>query len=383
MLLYDLTEFQRLSADLHLQLAARGVGWNNVLQIITNRMPLAGPRDRKILMRVFEFLDHAYEKRRREIGPPEILHALRATALLAQAIGQPHLLDLLTELLHDKFEDFTPNAMGQDRYAQMESEFRELLLELNPTDQWYLMERLECLTRGRDETYYHYIGRLLGKTRVTPELVRIKLADRLDNTLDLHIDLRDPLADENFFQVLFQVLFSTSDPSYRPPSEHPESSPLNGAKRLYQLFKNAVLLSMIREKNAAPEDAAARILFRSMALASMHEAQRIMLHIMGYHETSVSRQRELLMEVQRYAQLGGLTHTTAPSCEHPLDGLFRKHFDHPDSTVRSRYLDELYRNKGLMLQAALGFVVIFVNFVQSPDYWVKGISEDGIDRSGN
>jgi hypothetical protein len=265
----------------------------------------------------------------------------------------------------------------------MESEFRELLLELNPTDQWYLMERLECLTRGRDETYYHYIGRLLGKTRVTPELVRIKLADRLDNTLDLHIDLRDPLADENFFQVLFQVLFSTSDPSYRPPSEHPESSPLNGAKRLYQLFKNAVLLSMIREKNAAPEDAAARILFRSMALASMHEAQRIMLHIMGYHETSVSRQRELLMEVQRYAQLDGLTHTTAPSCEHPLDGLFRKHFDHPDSTVRSRYLDELYRNKGLMLQAALGFVVIFVNFVQSPDYWVKGISEDGIDRSGN
>jgi hypothetical protein len=293
------------------------------------------------------------------------------------------LLDLLMELLHDKFEDFTPEAMGQDRYAQMESEFRELLLELNPTDQWYLMERLECLTRRKDESYYRYIGRLLGMTRVTPELVRIKLADRLDNTLDLHIDVRDPLMDENFFQVVFQVLFSTSDPSYRPLSEHPESSPLNGAKRLYQLFKNAVLLSLIRERNAATEDAAAGNLFRSMALASMHEAQRITLHIMGYHETSVSRQRELLMEVQRYAQLGGLTHTTAPSCEHPLDGLFRQRFDHTDSAVRSKNLDELYRDKGLMLQAALAFVGIFVNFVQSTDYWVKGISEDGIGLAGN
>jgi len=32
-----------------------------------------------------------------------------------------------------------------------------------------------------------------------------------------------------------------------------------------------------------------------------------------------------------------------------------------------------------MLQAAVSFVVIFLNFVYSPEYWVLGISDHGID----
>jgi hypothetical protein len=32
----------------------------------------------------------------------------------------------------------------------------------------------------------------------------------------------------------------------------------------------------------------------------------------------------------------------------------------------------------LMLQAAVGFVVIFLNFVHSPDYWIHGISDRGM-----
>jgi hypothetical protein len=31
-----------------------------------------------------------------------------------------------------------------------------------------------------------------------------------------------------------------------------------------------------------------------------------------------------------------------------------------------------------MLQAAVGFVVIFLNFVHLPDYWIHGISDTGI-----
>ncbi len=379
MKLYDLTDFLRLSATLHLHLSAQGVGWDNILQIVTNRRALARTGEREILQHVLAYLDHAYGHRRRRIGPPAILHPLRATALLTYATGQPHLLDMLTELLHDKCEDITPEALGQELFIQVETEFRGLLREIDPTDEWYLMERIDDLTQRKTESYYQYIGRLLDRSRHTHELIRTKLADRLDNTLDLHIDVEDPLEGEDFFKAMFQVLFPPSGQGYKPDCQHPISSPLNGAQRLYQLFKNAVLLSLIREKHAVLHDPASSRLFEALALASMHEAQRIALHIMGYHLTGVDRQRGLLMAVQRYAQGGGMTRTTMPSDEHPLDGLFMMRFDHADSRVRDRHLDELYHDKGLMLQAAVGFVVIFLNFVHSPEYWVHGISDQGIE----
>jgi hypothetical protein len=131
--------------------------------------------------------------------------------------------------------------------------------------------------------------------------------------------------------LIFQILFPPSGSGYRPGWEHPISSPLNGAQRLYKLFKNAILLSLIRERQVAIDDPAAQKLFEAVALSSMREAQRICLHIMGYHETNIEQHRELLMEVQRYAQEGGMTRTTSPSGAHRLDGLFLMRFDHADA----------------------------------------------------
>jgi hypothetical protein len=382
MQLYDLTDFLRLSATLHLQLSAQGVGWQNILQILHSRDPVAYAQERKILMRVLHYLDHAYGVRRRRVGPPAILHPLRATALLTQAEGEPQLLDMLTELLHDKYEDLTSETLGAERFAQVETEFHNLMQDLNPADEPTLIERLNHLAMKKSESYYQYVGRLLDSARGIPALVRIKLADRLDNTLDLHIDVEDSLEGVDFFKLIFQILFPPSGSGYQPGREHPLSSPLNGAQRLYQLFKNAVLLSLIRERRVATDDPSAHRLFEALALASMREAQRITLHIMGYHETAVDRLRPLLMEVLRYAQEGGMTRTTSPSSNHALDGLFTERFDHVNSVIRDQHLDELYRDKGLMLQAAVGFVIIFLNFVHSPDYWVHGISDHGIDVGG-
>lgn len=381
MALHDLTDFLRLSAALNMQLTAQGVGWENILRIIANRLPMNGQRERHTLLHVFEYLDQAYGLQRRRIGPPAILHPLRATALLNQASDKPHLLDMFTELLHDKYEDLTVDTLGPDRFAKAESTFVQLLKEIDPTDEWYLMERLEHLALRKGESYYQYIGRLLDRAALTPELVRVKLADRLDNTLDLHIDVDDFLKDTDFFKVIFQLLFPPSGCGYRPGVEHPITTQLNGAHRLYQLFKNAILLSMIREKRAALGDTTARRLFEALALASMHESQRISLHIMAYHETDIERQRMLMMDVQRYAQEGGMTHITSPSGKSSLDGLFLLRFDHADPRIRSERLDALYQDKGLMLQAAIGFVVIFMNFGHSPEYWIQGISDHGISAS--
>jgi hypothetical protein len=379
MLLHDLTDFMKLSAALNMQLTAEGVGWENILRIITNRVPLNYAGEREALRHVIEYLSSAYEQQRRRVGSPAILHPLRATALLTQAAGRPKLLDALTELLHDKFEDLTVEKLGQDRFAQAETKFKSLLHSILPTDEWYLMERLNHLTLKKNETYYRYIGRLLDRAAQTPELVRVKLADRLDNTLDLHIDVDDFLKDTDFFQVVFQLLFPPSGSGYKPNFEHPITSPLNGAQRLYQLFKNAILLSLIREKGAAIADPTTHRLFEALGMASVQEAQRIALHIMAYHETSIARQRALLMEVQNYAQEGGLTCITVPSDKHSLDGLFMTRFDYADSAIRDQHLAILYKDKGLMLQAATGFVGIFMSFVHSSDYWIRGISDHGID----
>jgi hypothetical protein len=372
--LYELTDFLKLSATLNLQLSSEEIGWENILQIITNRHLSAHSDEHRIIRDVLAYLDHAYGPRRRRIGPRAILHPLRATALLTQAIGHPQLLDMLTELLHDKNEDLTPETIGQAHFEQVESEFRSLLREIDPTDKWYLMERLDFLTLRKDESYPRYINRLLDRASKTAELVRVKLADRLDNTLDLRITLEDPLEGVNFFQIIFQVLFPPSGTGYHPLSDHPLPSPLNGAKRLYQLFKNAILLSTIREKNVARDDTATVILFGALALASMYEAQRIALHIMGYHQTEIDKQRALLMEAQRYAQEGGMTRTTVPNGEHPLDGLFMTFFL-GNRVIRDQRLTELYDDKDLMLQAAVAFVVVFLNFAYTSDFRVRGICD--------
>lgn len=339
--------------------------------------------DHEVLLRVFEYLSDAYGMRKRLVGPPAILHPLRSTALLNLAADKPYLLDMLTELLHDKYEDITVESLGSERFIDMESTFFSMLQSIDPADEWRLIERLDYLTIKEGESYYRYIGRLLDKASSIPELVRVKLADRLDNTLDLHIEVEDSLTKVDFFRVIYQVLFLSSGSGYDPECEHPITPPLNGAQRLYQLFKNTVLLSMIREKRLAVEDPTARRLFEAIALASMYEAQRITLHIMAYHETELKRQRKLLMDVLKYAQCGGMMRITSPGGRASLDGLFMERFDYVNSDERDIHLEELYQDKGLMLQSALGFVIIFLNFVNSPRYWIRGISDRGITVAEN
>jgi hypothetical protein len=90
------------------------------------------------------------------------------------------------------------------------------------------------------------------------------------------------------------------------------------------------------------------------------------------------RQRSLLLEVQRYAQQGGLEQITSPGGKYSLDGFCMMSFNYTESSVREEHLAELYQDKGLMLQAAVAFVVVFVNFIHSSDFWIRGISDHGI-----
>lgn len=378
MQLFDLDDFLRLSEVLNLQLSISTVGLNNVASVILHRKRVSA-QEREVLVRVLAYLTEAYGQRRRKIGPLAVLHPLRATALLSRAQAKTSLLGLLTCLLHDKLEDLTPAELGPQRHAELEICFQELLKAIDPCDEWFLMERLDWLSRRPGDTYHQYVGRLLDHADKTPEAVRIKLADRLDNTLDMHVEIEDPIQGVDFFETLFQILFVRTYRGYEPPVPHPVPSALNGAQRLYQLFKNSVLMSLVRRRSQQQLDETARLLFDGLATASMKEAQRIVLHIFGYHRPDTKRLQALLVEVMRYAQAGSLDKVTNPHASHRLDGLFVSRFRDSEPGERKRNLAALYEDKDLMVEAALAFVVIFESFLIDPEYHLQGVTEDGLE----
>lgn len=374
---YDLTEYLKLSAVLNYQFIAKEVNWNGILSVMLGKNKLPG-NETEILVQVLHYLYDLYGEKRRRLGSLMVLHPLRVATLLSRASDNPTLIEYITTLLHDIFEDILPAEMKPVDCMQDDQKFMSFLNKIPKGEQWFLMERLDWLTKRESESYYQYIGRLLDKSASTPEVVQAKLADRLDNTLDLRIDLEDPLHGVDFFENIFQVLFNHSYKGYIPDLPHSSITALNGAERLYQLFKNTVLMSLIRQKRTLENDAVAKEIFDNLAKASMKEAQRITLHIFAYHETDVSKLRELLKVTMDYLYQGGVDSVTVPTPASRLDGLFLSHFYDPVKENLKKKLAEFYKDKTLMVQAALAFIVIFLSFQNDPHYYVHGISPEGV-----
>ncbi|MHB8772077.1 MAG: hypothetical protein ACYC7J_13870 [Syntrophales bacterium] len=372
---YDLDGFLKISALLNYQLSARQPNWSNITYILLEGKQLS-PREQALLLCICDYLGKIYGKRKRELGPLSVLHPLRATALLCHASKELDLLDVITCLLHDHFEDFDP--LNDPHWIKQEQMFHDCMAKISETRRKRLLEYLAWLTKEPAETYNHYIGHLLDQARNAPEVVRVKLADRLDNTFDMRIDLQDPLKGVDFFEIVFQTMFTHIYKGYRPERIHQTTLILNGAQRLYQLFKNIVLMSLVRQRKAGATDTISQGLFQTLAEASMREAQRITLHIFGYHETSVSTLRAILKETMEYAESGGLEQVTLPQNGRRLDGLFMSVFDKPNRAERNKQLAALYQNKPLMIEVAVSFVIIFLNFLNDAEYFVHGISSEGI-----
>ncbi|MBT8370306.1 MAG: hypothetical protein KJO34_05045 [Deltaproteobacteria bacterium] len=382
--LFDLNEFFKLSAALNYNLSAASLNRYNVLMYIIGEKQLDADekKDREqksIVMEALGYVFNAYSQKRRRLGPMAVLHPLRATALFTRSIDSLNLVDLLTLLFHDILEDINPVHFGLKKWKDMESQLYRLLGRMKKREESKLLNNLLCLTRVENESYYQYIGRLLKKARKSPELVQVKLADRLDNTLDMRIDLEDPLAGVDFFETIFQTMFVANYPGYKPKKVHSPTTPINGAKRLYQLFKNAVLLSLIRQNGQGTDYQAPKILFDAVSEASLKEAQRTLIHLASYHLNDRQTQRSLLMEAMRYCYSGRSDLVTKPDGDQLLDGLFSTYFRHKSKKIRYQELNILYQNKPLMLEASIAFIVIFLSFLNNEDYFIKGISAEGIE----
>jgi hypothetical protein len=381
--LFDLTEFFKLSSALNYNLSAASLNRYTVLTYIIGIKRLGADegsdREQKgILMEALGYLFSAYSQKRRRLGPMAVLHPLRAAAIFTRFHDDLSLVNLLTLLFHDILEDIKPGQFDVPKWKAMEGQLYSLMQRMDPADESRLMSNLLCLTRTDRESYYQYIGRLLDSAQDSPELVAVKLADRLDNTLDMRIDLEDALARIDFFETIFQTLFVTNYPGYQPVMEHAPTSAINGAKRLYQLFKNAVLLSLIRQHTPPAGQQAVKNIFDAVSEASLKEAQRTLIHLISYHVKDLKDQRNLLLEAMQYCYSGRSDLVTKPDGSQLLDGLFSTYFRHKSGKVRTRHLDTLYQNKPLMLEASVAYIVIFLSFLNDEKYFIKGISATGI-----
>lgn len=382
--LFDLTEFFKLSSALNYNLSAASLNRSNLLIYITDNKRLDDDdnkdRDKRaIVMEALGYLFSAYRQKRRRLGPMAVLHPLRAAALFTRTRPSLDLVELLTLLFHDILEDVKASQFDVHEWKTMEGQFYGLFDRMDPEDESRLTANLLSLTRHDTESYYEYIGRLLENAQKAPEIVEVKLADRLDNTLDLRIDLEDPLARIDFFENIFQIMFVNNYKGYTPKMNHSPATAINGAKRLYQLFKNAVLLSLIRRYGPETEQRSQKLLFDAVAEAGLNEAQRTLVHLISYHVKDLSTQRDLILETMGYCYSGRSDLVTKPDGRQLLDGLFSTYFGHQSSQERRKQLDILYQNKNLMLESAVAFIVIFLSFLNDEKFYIQGISAEGIE----
>ena len=382
--LFDLTEFFKLSSALNYNLSAASLNRYNVLMYITDNKRLddddTKDREKKsIVMEALGYLFSAYRQKRRHLGPMAVLHPLRAAALYTRIRPSLDLVELLTLLFHDILEDIKPGQFDVQEWKAMEEQLYGLFDRMAPEAESRLTENMLSLTRLDNESYYQYIARLLENARTAPEIVEAKLADRLDNTLDLRIDLEDTLARIDFFENIFQIMFVNNYKGYVPKWEHSPATAINGAKRLYQLFKDAVLLSLVRLYAPDTGQRSQKLLFDAVAEAGLNEAQRTLIHLISYHVKDVSTQRGLILEAMQYCYSGRSNLVTKPDGSQLLDGLFSTYFGHKSSRLRRQQLDILYQNKNLMMEAAVALIVIFLSFLNDEKYYIQGISAEGIE----
>ncbi len=374
--LIDTQEFLALSSFLNYQLSGEPINWLGIHNLMVPKAPEGEKQE--ILLEALRYLGSAYGSQKRRLGPLAILHPIRATTLFVRAHGEDFsLLELLTVLLHDKEEDIVAEQYKPENWSALKEQFSAFLDKLDRQSRQHLLRNIGYLTKDPGEKYYVYLDRLFEKARSEPALAAVKMADRLDNTLDLRIDLHDFTDNTRCYQVIFDILFLRTYSGFKSGQPHPISRKINGAMRLYQLYKNAVFLSLLRHKEVELSPVASK-LFSSLVIASVREAQTILMHIFAFHLKSPDEQRNLLMDVMRYSHAGGFEQISSGTGRHRLDGLFKNRFEFQDRESKQSGLASLYADKTLMGQTALGFIIIFANFINDPRFAIKGISADGI-----
>jgi hypothetical protein len=361
------------SATINWHLSARKIDLRALLRVILGP---AKVEDQAPLLEALTYLHHAYGDRRRKNGPAAVLHCLRIAAMLARVMPAPTTLDLLGAFLHDKEEDLTPDELGSAEWDRLQAEFARVLEKIDSNHRWFLGERIALLRRQSSQSYYDYLDIVLSKGRTMPDLLHCKLADRLDNTMDIAVQ-RSPTQQNTFFELAFSMLFL---PNYQPPSSDGAVVPdLDACVLLVsQLFKNVVLMSMMRQQQLESLDDTTSRLFRALATISSEQAQWAVTALLSAPALSWLERRNLLHEMMDYCVAGGMAAIQRKDKGGLLDGSFLEHFAHPDDRTRKNQIESLYNDKPLFIRVLVLYIGMFASFLADPQYYLHGIDRTGL-----
>ncbi|MBZ0265018.1 hypothetical protein K8I28_10145 [bacterium] len=374
--------FLNLSMEINYHLTARKRNPRGLLALILGRVK-ADDHQRKALLIAIEALFIGYGSKTRKLGPLAVIHPLRTTALLNRTMADPHILDILGALLHDKIEDIDHAKLTDSERVRFDAKFDELLDFLGEKGAWYLNERIDLLTRHDDKepdkrihknlSYIKYLSRLLDHVKhKKPELLHVKLIDRLDNTMDTHIH-RPGVTKYNFYRTIFDILFVPSFKRVEINEYHFLPGPEEGGRLLSQLFKNVTFMTMIRKAGLENLDSATTAFFQSLAVASIREAQWIAIELFAMESERFEELRDLMNQIREYCIGGGISKVEAKEEGEFIDGTMIEHFAVSSSEERTSRLTELYNDKRLLTSVIIAFIATFSSFLNDENFTVDGI----------
>ena len=296
--------------------------------------------------------------------------------MLAHTVREPTLMHLLAGLLHDKQEDLTEDRVGHDRWQEMQDHYGRLLERLGSGRADELEKRIDVLT-NQSETYEAYLGRLLDHAYDMPDVLHVKMMDRLDNTFDIHLQ-HPGITNFNFYRAVFDILFLPNFSGVDMGRFHFMPDTKEGVMLLSQLFKDLIFLTLIRKEKLDTLDETTRRLFIGLAVAGIREAQWLALEMFNTCITEVEEQRQLLEEVMRYCNSGGIQGVHEDSRGGQLDGILLNMFTAQKEGNRRRMLTELFDDRDRLARMVLTFIVVFASYINDPDYMIRGIGREGM-----
>jgi hypothetical protein len=368
-------QWHELSLEISYALMANPPNELALLTLILGQPP--PPSFREPLLEAIRFLLLGYGTDRRKSGPLAVLHPMRTAAMLGRSLPKLQILDLLGAFLHDRDEDISPDRIPQARWAELQQKLERLLGMINHDEQWFLGERIAILSRKRGQTYFDYLVNIIRNARTMPDLLRIKLADKLDSTYDIQVP---PSRFErlDFYQVVFDLLFL---PTYSGLAAHDDYF-LVGEREamllLSSMAKNAVFLSLLRQTGHDRDDPTIELLFDALAFASIRQARWVLLELFATSLDSVDDQREMLKDVLAYCEDGAIAAITSRERGHPLDGTFLERLVVASDQERRQRLAEVYADRTLFAKVVTAMIIIFSCFRDDPRFRIEGIEIRGI-----
>jgi hypothetical protein len=362
--------FLDLSADIAYRLTATAFDPMALLDILYPGSPTL-PFNELLLVRAIDAIHEGYGEDHRRLGPLAVVHPLRTATLLSRIAKNPSLLEMLLAILHDQGEDLTAERIGNERFDAMSAKLRYLQDDLGSKSSQDVDRGVSLLTRVDDQSYCAYLAQLIEVSTDTPCLMRVKMADRLDNTLDIGTRPHG-IPGQGTYGLIFNTLFLPQYQGLQVPPRYVRLSEAEGVQVLANLFKNTLFLSLVRSERCDTTGTTGQ-LCDALIRASIRIAQFLVQD--AFTSTSAVEQRAAMQEVRDYCCHGGLE-AVREGGDHPLDGLFLDRYGEKDG--RKGRLQQMFANRDLLLRVSLMFLAIFASFLNDTEYHIKGIGQAGV-----